>query len=97
MADPRKTPEPAVVAKNKSSAMRLGVGLVVVLLLGLIAWLLSDPAGEPIDPTPRDQPGTEWHSENEGEADLQQPPAVIPEQDPVEPAAPPATSGAGTQ
>jgi hypothetical protein len=81
-------------AANKSSAMRWALGLVVLLALGVIAWLISDPRGEAIDPTPQHQPGYE----DEG-SDLNQPPAVIPNQDPngSPSAVPPASSGAGTQ
>jgi hypothetical protein len=81
-------------AANKASAFRWGIGLVVVLALGVIVWLISDPRGQPIDPTPQHEPGYEDQS------GPTQPPAVIPNQDPGtgKPTdTPPATSGAGTQ
>ncbi|HJT15033.1 MAG TPA: hypothetical protein VJ790_20590 [Dongiaceae bacterium] len=91
MAEPDKTREPAINRENKASAMRWAIGLVVVLAIGVAAWLISNPRGEPVDPAPQHEPGYEDQS------DVNQPPAVIPNQDPAEPTAPPATSGAGTQ
>ena len=91
MAEPDKTREPAINRENKSSAMRWAIGLVVVLALGAAAWVMSDHRGEVGDLTPPQQTGAEDQS------NVNQPPAVIPNQDPAAPAAPPATSGAGTQ
>ena len=91
MAEPDKTREPAINRENKSSAMRWAIGLVVVLALGAAAWMMSDRRGEVGDLTPPQQTGAEDQS------NVNQPPAVIPNQDPAEPTAPPATSGAGTQ
>jgi hypothetical protein len=93
MAETPKTETPKTAA-NKASAFRWGIGLVVVLALGVIVWLISDPRGQPIDPTPQHEPGYEDQS------GPNQPPAVIPNQDPGtgKPTdTPPATSGAGTQ
>ena len=95
MADPQKSGEPAINRENKASAMRWGIGLVVVLVLGVIVWLLSDPRGEPIDPTPPQQQTGE-----QPQSGINQPPAVVPDADSntgTLDAPPPASSGAGTQ
>ena len=91
MADAPKNAEAPIVRENKSSAFRWAIGLVAVLALGVIAWMLTDHRGEPIDPTPQHQPGAE------AEGGTGQPSAVIPNQDPAAEPAPPASSGAGTQ
>jgi hypothetical protein len=94
MAEPDKSREPAINRENKSSAMRWAIGVVVVLGLGVAAWIISDPRGQPTDPAPQHQPGTEDQS------DVNQPPAVAPDADSntgTLDAPPPATSGAGTQ
>lgn len=99
MANPDKTREPAGVRENKAGAMRWAIGAVVVLLLGVVAWWISDPRGEPIDPTPRDMPGAEAPSGESGSG-INQPPAVTPDADSNSgtlDAPPPASSGAGTQ
>ena len=57
MADAPKDAEAPIVRENKSSAFRWAIGLVAVLALGVIAWMLTDHRGEPIDPTPQHQPG----------------------------------------
>ena len=94
MAEPDKTREPAINRENKASAMRWAIGLVAVLAIGVVAWLISNPGGEPIDPAPQHEPGYEDQS------DVNQPPAVAPDADSntgTLDAPPPATSGAGTQ
>jgi hypothetical protein len=94
MAEPHKTPEPAINRENKASAMRLGIGLVVVLVLGVVAWVIANPRSEPLDLTPQHQPGYEDQS------NVNQPPAVAPDADSntgTLDAPPPASSGAGTQ
>lgn len=96
MPEPDKRGEPAINRENKASAMRWAVGAVVVLLLGLVAWWVSDPRGEPIDPVP----GHEVTTGSDGQPDGNQPPAVAPDADSSSStldAPPPATSGAGTQ
>jgi hypothetical protein len=98
MTEPDKMGEPAINRENKASAMRWAIGAVVVLLAGVVAWWMSDPRGEPIDPTPRDMPGAE--SGTGGQSGVNQPPAVAPDAESntgTLDAPPPATSGAGTQ
>ncbi len=106
MAEPDKTREPAINRENKASAMRWAIGAVVVLVLGLVAWWVSDPRGEPIDPTPRDMPGEPAMTgdpsdqTDSGQSGINQPPAVAPDAESntgTLDAPPPATSGAGTQ
>lgn len=100
MANPDKMREPATVRENKASAMRWAIGAVAVLLLGLVAWWISDPRGEPIDPTPRDMPGEEAPTGESNGSGINQPPAVAPDADSntgTLDATPPASSGAGTQ
>jgi hypothetical protein len=107
MANPDKAREPASVRENKAGAMRWAVGAVVVLLLGAIAWWMSDPRGEPTDPTPRDMPGepavtgdpSDSTQPESGQSGINQP-AVAPDADSntgTLDAPQPATSGAGTQ
>jgi hypothetical protein len=62
MAEPHKTREPAINRENKASAMRLGIGLVVVLVLGVVVWVIANPRSEPLDLTPQHQPGAEDQS-----------------------------------
>jgi cell division septation protein DedD len=70
MADTPKT------AANKSSALRWAVGLVVVLALGVIAWLATGYRGQStLDSAPQHQSGSESNS------GTSQPPAVTPNQD----------------
>lgn len=98
MTEPDKVREPAINRENKASAMRWAIGAVAVLLVGLVAWWMSDPRGEPIDPTPRDMPGAD--SGANGQSGVSQPPAVAPDAESntgTLDAPPPATSGAGTQ
>jgi hypothetical protein len=75
MADAPNKAETPNVRENKSSAFRWAIGLVAVLALGVIAWMLTDHRGEPIDPTPLHQPGAE------SQGGTSQPSAVIPNQD----------------
>ena len=99
MAGPDNTRESATNRQNKAGAMRWAVGAVVVLLVGLIAWWMSDPRGEPIDPTPKDLPGSQQQEQPQQPA-ANQPPAVAPDADSSSGtlnAPQPATSGAGTQ
>ena len=94
MAEPHKTREPAINRENKAGAMRLGIGLVVVLVLGVVVWVIANPRSEPLDLTPQHQPGAEDQST------VNQPPAVAPDADSntgTLDAPPPASSGAGTQ
>jgi hypothetical protein len=94
MAEPHKTREPAINRENKASAMRLGIGLVVVLVLGVVVWVIANPRSEPLDLAPQHQPGAEDQST------VNQPPAVAPDADSntgTLDAPPPASSGAGTQ
>jgi hypothetical protein len=98
MTEPDKRREPAINRENKASAMRWALGAVVVLLLGLVAWWVSDPRGEPIDPTPTDVPGDP--AGDSGQPGVTQPPAVAPDADSntgTLDAPQPATGGAGTQ
>ena len=93
MAEPHKTREPAINRENKASAMRLGIGLVVVLVLGVVVWVIANPPREPLDLAPQQTGG-------EQQPDVNQPPAVAPDADSntgTLDAPPPATSGAGTQ
>jgi hypothetical protein len=62
MAEPDKTREPAINRENKASAMRWAIGLVAVLAIGVAAWLITNPGGEPIDPAPQRAPtaGPAW-------------------------------------
>ena len=93
MAEPHRTREPAINRENKASAMRLGIGLVVVLVLGMVVWVIANPPREPLDLAPQ-QTG------DEQQPDVNQPPAVAPDADSntgTLDAPPPATSGAGTQ
>jgi hypothetical protein len=94
MAEPDKRREPAINRENKSRAMHWAIGLVVVLVLGAAAWVISDHRGEPTDLTPQHQPGAEDQSK------VNEPPAVAPDADSntgTLDAPPPKTSGAGTQ
>ena len=94
MAEPHNTREPAINRENKSSAMRWAIGLVVVLVLGAAAWVISDHRGERPDLTPQHQPGAEDQS------NVNQPPAVAPDADSntgTLDAPPPGSSGTGTQ
>ena len=94
MPEPQKTREPAINRENKASAMRLGIGLVVVLVLGVVAWVIANPPDESLDLTPPQQSG------DEQQPGVNQPPAVAPDADSntgTLDAPPPATDGAGTQ
>jgi cytoskeletal protein RodZ len=63
-------------AANKSSALRWAVGLVIVLLIGVVAWLATGYRGQStLDSAPQNQSDTESNS------GTSQPPAVIPNQD----------------
>ena len=98
MAEPQETREPAINRENKASAMRLGIGLVVVLVLGVVAWVAANPRSEPLDLTPQHQTGDQQQPGDQ--PTLNQPPAVAPDADSntgTLDAPPPATSGAGTQ
>jgi hypothetical protein len=103
MAEPQKTREPAIIRENKASAMRLGIGLVVVLVLGVVAWVAANPRSEPLDLTPQHQTGDQQQPGDQPPLNLprvNQPPAVAPDADSntgTLDAPPPATSGAGTQ
>jgi hypothetical protein len=92
MTEPHKTREPAINRENKASAMRWAIGVIVVLVLGAAAWVMSDHRGELGDLTPQEQPAS-------GDQPSQ-PPAVAPDADSntgTLDAPPPASSGAGTQ
>jgi len=94
MAEPNKMREPAINRENKASAMRWGIGLVALLVVGVVVWVIANPPSEPIDLTPQTQSGEQPSS------DMNQPPAVAPDADSntgTLDAPPPATSGAGTQ
>lgn len=94
MTEPQKPREPAINRENKASAMRLGIGLVVVLVLGVVVWVIANPPSEPIDLAPQNQPT------DQPQSDMNQPPAVVPDADSntgTLDASPPATGGAGTQ
>jgi hypothetical protein len=95
MAESDKTREPAINRENKTSAMRWALGIAALFIIGVIAWWVSGvPRGEAPDLTPNQQSGSE------GDADVNQPPAVAPDADSntgTLDAPPPASSGAGTQ
>jgi hypothetical protein len=98
MAEPQKTREPAINRENKASAMRLGIGLVVVLVIGVVVWVIANPRSEPLDLTPQQQTGDQQQPGDQ--PTVNQPPAVAPDADSntgTLDAPPPATSGAGTQ
>jgi hypothetical protein len=106
MAGPDNTREPATTRQNKAGAMRWAIGAVVVLLVGLVAWWMSEPRGTPTDPTPRDLPGQPAitgdpsDDKSNGGQGGNQPAAVAPDADSSSgtmDAPQPATSGAGTE
>ena len=82
---------------NKASALRWAIGLVVVLVLGVAAWVVLGPErGQAPDLAPQHQPE---QGSDQGNG-INQPPAVIPNQDTggAAPAAnPPSDSGTGMQ
>ena len=96
MADPRKRDETPTTAANKSSAMRWAIGVAAIFIVGVIAWWVSGlPRGEAPDIAPQNQ---QQNQSGAGSAGVNEPPAVIPNQDTGgSPLATPKPAAPGTQ
>lgn len=94
--DPRRNTETPTIKANKSSAMRWAIGIAILFILGMVAWWLSNPRGEPAGFSPQDQQQNQPGYESLDGS--QTPPAVAPNQDSNgSPPAAPEPAGPGTQ
>lgn len=95
--DPRRNTDTPTTRANKASAMRWGIGIAVLFIVGVIAWWVSGvPRGEPPQLTPQNQ-SDESQSGYESPEGTQEP-AVIPNEDTGgSPPAQPEPAGPGTQ
>jgi hypothetical protein len=96
--DPRRNTETPTIKANKSSAMRWAIGIAILFIVGVIAWWISDPRGEPAELTPQNQSEQNQPGYESLEGEQQTPPAVVPNQDTGgSPPATPEPAGPGTQ
>ena len=94
--DPNRTATRRTIARNKAIGLRWAIGLVVVLVLGVIAWEVLAPEHTPTTENMSPQQSDQGSNTDGG---IYQPPAVVPNQDQggaVSPGAP-ADTGAGVQ